>query len=127
MLLLLLFSGSHSNIITVSKVSVKAGGSVSIPCLYELPYRNHVKYLCKGKYWTFCSYKVKTNQFDNSGKSSISDDPDQRVFTVTINNLTAEDHRYWCAVEIEKGKDVKQGFQLLVSTGKIISHTLKKN
>ncbi|KAK6293621.1 hypothetical protein J4Q44_G00359470 [Coregonus suidteri] len=33
---------------TVSHVTVKKGGSITIPCLYDQRYRNHVKYWCKG-------------------------------------------------------------------------------
>uniref|UniRef100_A0A8C4EN48 Immunoglobulin domain-containing protein n=1 Tax=Dicentrarchus labrax TaxID=13489 RepID=A0A8C4EN48_DICLA len=94
-------TGIHS-VTTVSKVSVKAGGSISIPCLYEPEYTHHVKYLCKGYTWELCSYSVRTDQPDSSGKFSISDDKQQRIFTVTINNLMMKDSSfyYWCAVEI---------------------------
>ncbi|XP_034755064.1 polymeric immunoglobulin receptor-like [Etheostoma cragini] len=108
--------GIHSQIVTVSKASVKAGGSISIPCLYESGDINHVKYLCKGNKWLSCSYAVKTNQPDNSGKFSIYDDINQRIFTVKINGLTDDGGSYWCAVE-KKGWDVKQHFELSVTTG----------
>uniref|UniRef100_A0A3Q1H7W7 Immunoglobulin domain-containing protein n=1 Tax=Anabas testudineus TaxID=64144 RepID=A0A3Q1H7W7_ANATE len=93
-------TGLHS-ITTVSEVSVKAGRSISIPCLYDSKYTHHVKYLCKGYYWMTCSYTVKTDQPGSSQKFSISDDKDQRIFNVTINNLTDDDSYYWCAVEIQ--------------------------
>ncbi|XP_074502141.1 polymeric immunoglobulin receptor-like [Sebastes fasciatus] len=96
-------------------MSVKAGDSVTIPCLYDSKYTNHVKYLCKGYTWSSCSYAVKTNQ-RNSGKFSISDDKSQRIFTVTIKDLTVEDtDDYWCAVEINRGTDVREYFQLSVT------------
>ncbi|KAL7384026.1 hypothetical protein ABVT39_022925 [Epinephelus coioides] len=105
--------GIHSQITTVSKVSVKAGDSISIPCLYEPEYKTHVKYLCKGYTWEFCQYKVKTNEPDDSGKFLISDDPNQTIFTVTINDLKVKDTAYyWCAVEIDKENDVKKYFHL---------------
>ncbi|XP_035848504.1 uncharacterized protein LOC116054989 isoform X2 [Sander lucioperca] len=107
------FTGIHS-ITTVSEVSVKAGSSISIPCLYGLQYISHVKYLCKGFYWHSCSYIVKTNQ-QNSGRFSISDDNTRRIFTVTINDLADEDTDYWCAVEINGGADVKEYFHLSVT------------
>ncbi|XP_035519709.1 polymeric immunoglobulin receptor-like [Morone saxatilis] len=107
-------SGIHSQVTKVSKVSVKAGGSISIPCLYEPKYRYHVKYLCEGQNWPSCTYAIKSNQ-PSSGKFSISDDKQQRIFTVTINNLMKTD-TYWCAVE-KFGFDVKQSFQLSVETG----------
>ncbi|XP_041803187.1 polymeric immunoglobulin receptor-like [Chelmon rostratus] len=107
-------TGIHG-ITTVSEVSVKAGGSISIPCLYGSQYRNHVKYLCKGYYFRHCSYAVKTNQ-QSSGKFSISDDKNQRIFTVTINDLMDTDADYWCAVEINGGSDVEEYFHLSVTT-----------
>ncbi|XP_051232357.1 polymeric immunoglobulin receptor-like [Dicentrarchus labrax] len=108
-------TGIH-NITTVSEVSVKAGDSITIPCLYESKYINHVKFLCKGYTWTSCSYAVKTNQ-PSSGKFLISDDKSQRIFTVTINDLTDEDTDYWCAVEIDEGSDVREYFHLSVTRG----------
>uniref|UniRef100_A0A3Q4N0D3 Immunoglobulin domain-containing protein n=1 Tax=Neolamprologus brichardi TaxID=32507 RepID=A0A3Q4N0D3_NEOBR len=101
------FVGVHS-ITTVSEVSVKTGKSISIPCLYESKYKNHVKYLCKGPKWKSCSDVVKTNTADPSGKYSISDDKKQFFFTVTINNLTNKNTDYWCV-----------HFQLSVTSGYI--------
>ncbi|XP_067467144.1 polymeric immunoglobulin receptor-like [Thunnus thynnus] len=110
--------GIHCQIITVSRVSVKAGGSISIPCLYDQDYRNHVKYLCQGYYLAWCHIVVKTNQRkSSSGKFSISDDTNQGIFTVTINKITHKDTDFWCVVEIVSGKDVGQYFQLSVTTG----------
>ncbi|XP_074502137.1 polymeric immunoglobulin receptor-like [Sebastes fasciatus] len=107
-------TGIHS--LTVSKVSVKAGDSISIPCLYDSQYMNHVKYLCKGYFWSSCSDAVKTNQ-QNSGKFSISDDKSRGIFTVTIKDLTDKDTDYWCKVEIDGGLDVGEYFQLSVTGG----------
>uniref|UniRef100_A0A8C4H2X0 Immunoglobulin domain-containing protein n=1 Tax=Dicentrarchus labrax TaxID=13489 RepID=A0A8C4H2X0_DICLA len=111
-----LVAGIHS-ITTVSKVSVKAGGSISIPCLYEPEYTHHVKHLCKGSNWGSRSCKVKTDQPDSSGKFSISDDKQQRIFTVTINNLMMDDTDYWCVVEINDLKSDVKLFQLSVTGG----------
>ncbi|XP_071336535.1 polymeric immunoglobulin receptor-like isoform X2 [Trachinotus anak] len=107
-------TGIHS-ITTVNKVSVKAGGSITIPCLYGSRYMNHVKYLCKGYHWRSCSYAVKTNPQDSSGKFSISDNKNQRIFTVTIKDLTDEDTHYWCVVEINGGADTGVYFHLSVT------------
>ncbi|KAL3971980.1 sentrin-specific protease 5 [Sarotherodon galilaeus] len=119
LIVLLLFSvlkGVHS-ITTVSKVSVKAGKSISIPCLYESQYINHVKYLCEGRIWESCRYAVKTNKPDPSGKYLISDDKKQNIFTVTINKLTDKNTDYWCVVEIDNGPDHGKYFQLSVISG----------
>ncbi|XP_039477751.1 uncharacterized protein LOC116333690 [Oreochromis aureus] len=109
-------TGVHS-ITTVSKVSVKTGKSISIPCLYGSQYKNHVKYLCEGPKWRFCRDVVKTNKADPSGKYSISDDKRQFIFTVTINNLTNKNTDYWCVVEISNGPDYGVHFQLSVTRG----------
>uniref|UniRef100_A0A3B4YUA4 Immunoglobulin domain-containing protein n=1 Tax=Seriola lalandi dorsalis TaxID=1841481 RepID=A0A3B4YUA4_SERLL len=97
-------------------LSVKAGDSITIPCLYGSKYMNNMKYLCKGYYWSSCSYAVKTNQPHSSGKFSISDDKNQRIFTVTIKDLTNTDTDYWCVVEINGGADYRQYFPLSVTT-----------
>ncbi|XP_040929877.1 uncharacterized protein LOC114870698 [Betta splendens] len=110
------------SITTISKVSVKPGHSLTIPCNYDTYYTNHVKYLCKGYTWTSCSYEVKTNQAHHSGKFTISDNKTKRIFTVTINHLTISDTGYyWCAVEINNGGDDGAFFHVLVTTG---AHTL---
>uniref|UniRef100_I3IUX3 Ig-like domain-containing protein n=1 Tax=Oreochromis niloticus TaxID=8128 RepID=I3IUX3_ORENI len=108
-----LVAGVHS-ITTVSKVSVEAGKSISIPCLYGSKYQNHVKYLCEGQTWDSCRYAVKTNEADPSGKYLISDEKKQNIFTVTINELTDKNTDYWCVVEINNGPDYKKYFQLSV-------------
>uniref|UniRef100_A0A668SZD5 Immunoglobulin V-set domain-containing protein n=1 Tax=Oreochromis aureus TaxID=47969 RepID=A0A668SZD5_OREAU len=102
------------------------GQSISIPCLYDSQYENYLKYLCKGYYYRECKYAVKTNQPDQSGKYSISDDKKQRIFTVTIKNLNAaQDSHYWCAVEIPGiWEDVRVYFHLGSLTALIISLTL---
>ncbi|XP_059215968.1 uncharacterized protein LOC131993912 [Centropristis striata] len=113
LLILTGLTGIHS-ITTVSDVSVKTGGSISIPCLYDSQYRNHVKYLCEGYYFAYCTYAAKTNQ-QNSRKFSISDDKNQRIFTVTINDVSGANTYYWCVVEINNGGDVRQYFHLSVT------------
>ncbi|XP_033955987.1 polymeric immunoglobulin receptor-like [Pseudochaenichthys georgianus] len=107
-------AGIHS-ITTVSQVLVRAGGSITIPCLYESKYTNHVKYLCKGYYWNSCSDVIKTNHKINK-RFSISDDKIQKIFTVTIKDLTEKDTDYWCAVEINGGGDERKYFKLSVTT-----------
>uniref|UniRef100_A0A671X100 Immunoglobulin domain-containing protein n=1 Tax=Sparus aurata TaxID=8175 RepID=A0A671X100_SPAAU len=116
LLLLTGLTGIHG-ITTVSEVSVKAGGSISIPCLYDSRYKNNVKYLCEGYYWNYCSYAVKTNSA-SSGKFSIADDKIQRIFTVMIKDLKEWDRGdYWCVVEINKGTDNGKYFHLSVTRG----------
>nr|XP_046258792.1 uncharacterized protein LOC124066453 [Scatophagus argus] len=108
-------TGIHS-ITTVSEVSVKAGDLISIPCLYDSQYRDNVKYLCKGYYYNYCSYAIRTNQ-PNSEKFSISDDKTRRIFTVTMRNWTNQGSDYWCAVEVNGRPDVRKYFHLSVTGG----------
>ncbi|CAJ1080427.1 uncharacterized protein LOC109977750 isoform X2 [Xyrichtys novacula] len=114
---LLIFTGLSGlqSLTTVSKVPVKIGGSITVPCLYESKYKNHVKYLCEGYYWNYCSYAVKTNQQKRPAEFSIFDDKQQGVFTVTIKSQ--KNLYYWCAVEIKNGNDTGVFFQLSVTKG----------
>ncbi|XP_072566588.1 polymeric immunoglobulin receptor-like isoform X2 [Paramormyrops kingsleyae] len=102
---------------TVGLVTVQRGGSVTIPCFYGDGYETHVKYWCRGREWSSCTPIVHSDS-PQEGKVSIRDDPDQRVFTVIINNLTAGDSdRYWCGVKISGGSDVGDRVYLSVSDG----------
>uniref|UniRef100_A0A674A276 Immunoglobulin domain-containing protein n=1 Tax=Salmo trutta TaxID=8032 RepID=A0A674A276_SALTR len=85
-------------------VSVQTGGSITFPCSYDLNHINHVKYWCKGLRWDACSYVVRTDHPKSSGKTSISDDINKRIFTVTMTDLTSWDYGnyrytgwYWCS------------------------------
>ncbi|XP_038826927.1 uncharacterized protein LOC120026174 [Salvelinus namaycush] len=98
------------------RVSVKTGGSTTIPCRFDLKYKTHVKFLCKVDYLKRCSPDVHTKSIN---KFSISHDINQQTFTVTMTDLEPEDSgRYWCAVEINGGSDVwTEQFQLSVTAG----------
>ncbi|XP_030012238.1 polymeric immunoglobulin receptor-like [Sphaeramia orbicularis] len=113
--ILLIFAGLtgiHS-ISTVSRVTVEEGGSISIPCFYELTYTDHVKYLCKGCTWDDCTNEIKTD-WENSTKYSISDNKNQRMVTFIINDLKTEDSNcYWCSAE-KTFADDKTDFHLHV-------------
>uniref|UniRef100_A0A3B3T9K7 Immunoglobulin domain-containing protein n=1 Tax=Paramormyrops kingsleyae TaxID=1676925 RepID=A0A3B3T9K7_9TELE len=100
-------------------VSVQGGGSVTIPCFYGDRYKTHVKYWCRGREWRSCTPIVHSDS-PQEGNVSIRDDPDQRVFTVTINNLTLGDSAYyWCGVEISGALDVEDQVYLSVTGGKM--------
>ncbi|XP_075997813.1 polymeric immunoglobulin receptor-like isoform X2 [Genypterus blacodes] len=116
--------GIHSEDRHVRKIEANAGDSISVPCLYEPQYRDHVKYLCQGPLWDFCVYTAKTSGVHNvetnrgiSGEISISDDRHNRIFTVIFHHLRQGHHgaRFWCVVEIDEGLDVKQQFDLSVA------------
>uniref|UniRef100_A0A674MLU3 Immunoglobulin domain-containing protein n=1 Tax=Takifugu rubripes TaxID=31033 RepID=A0A674MLU3_TAKRU len=111
-----LVAGVYS-VTTVTRVSVKAGDSVSIPCLYHPKYTSHVKYLCQGYSYNSCSYAVKTNQ-QSSERFLISDDREKKVFTVTVKDVREGDTDFWCIVEINGGSDDGTYFQMSVTRGK---------
>uniref|UniRef100_A0A3B3T4R2 Ig-like domain-containing protein n=1 Tax=Paramormyrops kingsleyae TaxID=1676925 RepID=A0A3B3T4R2_9TELE len=117
MLLFLLIAGltDADNVSTVNWVSAWRGESVTIPCFYSDRYKTHVKYWCRGHYRDSCPPIVHSDS-PQEGKVSIRDDPDQQVFTVTINNLTAGDSGYYsCGVKISEGSDVGDRVSLSVT------------
>ncbi|XP_016892713.1 uncharacterized protein LOC103386930 isoform X2 [Cynoglossus semilaevis] len=115
LLLIAIITGSYTSS-KVTQVSVKVGSSITIPCVYREEYRNHVKYLCRGFQWSSCTDVVKTNRPDQSGKFSIFDDKSQRVFNMTIGDVTKHDTDYWCIVE-KSGTDDGAYFHLSVTDG----------
>uniref|UniRef100_A0A3B3T5D3 Ig-like domain-containing protein n=1 Tax=Paramormyrops kingsleyae TaxID=1676925 RepID=A0A3B3T5D3_9TELE len=121
MLLFLLIAGltGVDSVSSVGQVSVQSGGSVTIPCFYEGRYESNVKYWCRGHDWSSCTSIVRTDFPRKKGEVSIRDDPDQRVFTVTMNNLqTGVSDYYWCCVDISGASDVGEKVYLSVTEGK---------
>ncbi|KAL0964616.1 hypothetical protein UPYG_G00326490 [Umbra pygmaea] len=114
LLLLLIFSRLSA------VVNVKTGGSITTPCPYEQKYTSHVKYWCKGYYWNYCKYAARTDDSKSRGRTLISDDIKQRVFTVTMTDVDQSDYGYyWCAVEINGGSDIRiKWFYLTVNSVK---------
>uniref|UniRef100_A0A3B3TAX7 Ig-like domain-containing protein n=1 Tax=Paramormyrops kingsleyae TaxID=1676925 RepID=A0A3B3TAX7_9TELE len=97
--LIILPAGADS-VSTVNWVSAWRGGSVTIPCFYGDRYKTHVKYWCRGREWSSCTPIVHSDS-PQEGNVSVRDDPDQRVFTLTINNLTAGDSGYYsCGLKV---------------------------
>ncbi|KAJ8279923.1 hypothetical protein COCON_G00069890 [Conger conger] len=100
-------SADADGVYTVSRVAVQRGRSVTIPCLYDREYENHVKYWCHGSNWNFCETVVRTDSPTVKGETSITDDPTHHVFTVTMTMLDKmkDSGYYWCAVEIQHAPD----------------------
>ncbi|XP_071205658.1 polymeric immunoglobulin receptor-like [Salvelinus alpinus] len=117
LLLLLLFI--FSRLSGAYRVSVKTGGSITIQCHYHHYHIKHLKYLCIEDHFDSSSPVVHTDPPKRTNKASISDDINQLTFTVTMTDLEPEDSgRYWCAVEINGGSDVRTGwFELSVTAG----------
>ncbi|XP_073728858.1 uncharacterized protein [Misgurnus anguillicaudatus] len=77
---------------TTRHLSVKKGGSVTIPCYYDR------KYTELKKYW----YSQTDHSYTNTtaGDVTVIDDPAQSLFTVTMRNLTGQHNGlYYCAVK----------------------------
>ncbi|KAJ8279920.1 hypothetical protein COCON_G00069860, partial [Conger conger] len=103
---------------TVSEVVVQTGRSVTIPCLYDRKYENHVKYWCHGSVWNSCATVVRTDSPTVNGETSITDDPTHHVFTVSMRKLQKMDSgSYWCAVEIQLALDKGAYLHMSVTAG----------
>ncbi|KAJ8371841.1 hypothetical protein AAFF_G00299360 [Aldrovandia affinis] len=89
---------------TLSRISVQRGRSVTIPCFYDQKYKDNVKYWCKGYLWAHCEILIRTDSPPRKGDVSITDDPIQQVFAVTLRNLQEGDtDTYWCGVKTPAG------------------------
>ncbi|XP_071207404.1 CMRF35-like molecule 5 [Salvelinus alpinus] len=109
-LLLLIFSRLSG----AYRVSVETGGSITIPCRYDLKYKPHVKYLCKVGHWRICS----PDPFKSTDKASISDDINKQTITVTMTDLEPVDSGSYGWFVINGGSDVMiERFQLSVTAG----------
>lgn len=92
-------------ITTAGELLLLEGQSIKVPCQYEPQYASYVKYWCWGRMREFCTSLARTDDTHvadpDVDKVSISDDPAQQVFTVTMNNLTEADSGWYsCGVEI---------------------------
>ncbi|XP_072133899.1 polymeric immunoglobulin receptor-like [Mobula birostris] len=96
-------------------VSGVVGRAITIDCHYEVMYRSHKKYWCHG--WTHqCSVLVETNgQHGRSGRVSITDNPEQRIFTVTMENLHSGDTGWYSCGITTAGVDTRSSVHLQVS------------
>ncbi|XP_066508983.1 polymeric immunoglobulin receptor-like [Hoplias malabaricus] len=104
---------------TLKNLAVKRGGSLTIPCFYDVKYKSNPKYWCKGYYWSSCGIVARTN---TRGRTSVTDYPTQNMFTVELNILQDSDSGdYWCAVEIKGGSDDSHYLYLTVSAAPTVS------
>nr|XP_055057375.1 polymeric immunoglobulin receptor-like isoform X1 [Misgurnus anguillicaudatus] len=82
------FGDEYSN--TTRHLSLKRGGSVTIPCYYDR------KYTQQKKYW----YSENDHSNTTAGDVTVIDDPAQSLFIVTMRNLTGQHNGlYYCAVK----------------------------
>ncbi|KAK7163694.1 hypothetical protein R3I93_007677 [Phoxinus phoxinus] len=108
----LLYTAEALRMNTLDHVSVREGGTVTIPCLYDNQYKLNSKLWCRGFYWAFCQITAREN---DTGKWTITDYPAHNIFTVKLNNATSSDSgSYWCAVEIQAKPDDRKHLYLTV-------------
>ncbi|XP_078277148.1 CMRF35-like molecule 5 [Rhinoraja longicauda] len=96
-------------------VSGVVGKNITIDCHYEAWYHSHTKYWCQG--WTHqCTVVVETNgQHRRNGRVSITDNPTQRIFTVTVEDLHSGDTGWYRCGITAPGKDRMFNVYLQVS------------
>ncbi|XDV28204.1 hypothetical protein PO909_031556 [Leuciscus waleckii] len=101
------FSGWSNHIVTV-----KTGGSVTIPCHYD------EKKPPQKKYWF--SETPPNRTYTNTTKENLSviDHPDQSLFTVTMRNMQSSTHNgdYYCVVETDGKQNVTYELHLEVQS-----------
>lgn len=107
----------------VGNISVKAGDSVSVPCLYDSKYREKYKYLCEGISLSSCSSKRRHTP-QNSGEDLDSHTKSETIFTVNITAQTDENTHYWCAVKTDDTSDIGHSVLLFVVKGKCLKESL---
>ncbi|XP_072886820.1 polymeric immunoglobulin receptor-like [Hemitrygon akajei] len=91
------------------------GRAFTISCHYKATYSSYTKYWCKG--WTpLCSVLVETNgQRGRSGRMSITDNTEWRIFTVTMEDLHSGDTGWYSCGISESGFDTRFNLHLQVS------------
>ncbi|KAG9278706.1 polymeric immunoglobulin receptor-like [Astyanax mexicanus] len=116
---LLFISGAES----FRWVTLPPGKNVIIPCKYKDANIQHKKYWCyhSGGEFRYCKIQAYANK--TAGRVTVTDYPDQNLFTVTMRNLKTEDSGwYWCAVEIRQRTDVTvEAFQITVTSDPVVS------
>uniref|UniRef100_A0A670JA24 Ig-like domain-containing protein n=1 Tax=Podarcis muralis TaxID=64176 RepID=A0A670JA24_PODMU len=64
------------------------GESLAVRCKYDVGFRKHVKYWCKGSPWSSCEIVVRTTGSE------------EERMAIRLENLTQEDAGiYWCGIE----------------------------
>uniref|UniRef100_A0A3B4DST4 Ig-like domain-containing protein n=1 Tax=Pygocentrus nattereri TaxID=42514 RepID=A0A3B4DST4_PYGNA len=100
------------------QLSLQSGGTVTIPCHYNMKYIQHKKYWCYDAKAAFNYCKILAYGNTTKGRVTVTDYPAQSLFTVTMRDLRSGDTgMYWCAVEIEGlWPDVKEDIYITVKS-----------
>ncbi|KAL7842231.1 hypothetical protein SRHO_G00239200 [Serrasalmus rhombeus] len=82
------------------QLSLQSGGTVTIPCHYDMKYIHHKKYWCYDAGGAFNYCKILAYGNTTQDRVTVTDYPAQSLFTVTMRDLQSGDTgMYWCAVE----------------------------
>ncbi|KAK6310563.1 hypothetical protein J4Q44_G00186180 [Coregonus suidteri] len=85
---------------SVTEMTAYLGGNATITCQYPEDHVNRIKYFCKQDDRFICKSKItlKSDKILNKhGRLFVSDNREERAFTVTFTNLTVDDIGvYWC-------------------------------
>ncbi|XP_051890652.1 uncharacterized protein LOC127580795 isoform X2 [Pristis pectinata] len=115
-LILLICSPPVSGTLSIkSNVAGVVGRAITVDCHYAATYRSHTKYWCHG--WSrSCEVLVETNgQHERRGRVSITDNPAQGIFTVTVEDLHSEDTGWYSCGITTYGYDPILNVHLQVS------------
>ncbi|XP_032726580.1 protein CD300H-like isoform X3 [Lontra canadensis] len=97
-----------------STVMGTVGGSLSLQCRYEEKYKTFTKYWCRQPCLLLWNPTVATGRSEEkmrSGRVSIVDHAEDLTFTVTLENLTADDAgKYRCGIATILQEEGLHGF-----------------
>uniref|UniRef100_A0A8B9HVK9 Ig-like domain-containing protein n=1 Tax=Astyanax mexicanus TaxID=7994 RepID=A0A8B9HVK9_ASTMX len=96
-------------------LSLQPGGNITVLCDYDKQYKQHKKYWCydAGSAFNFCKIQAYAN--NTAGRVTVTEYPDQNLFTVTMRNLKTGDFYITSSVEGQEGGVVR--IQCLYSAG----------
>ncbi|XP_031440291.1 uncharacterized protein LOC105889245 [Clupea harengus] len=118
-ILLTSFQGINS-ISTVDKVTVRKGESFILPCQYKAEYIYNKKILRRKQ----GGWRVIVDSKSSSDRFSMSDDPDQRVFTVKITNMRkADEGLYRCEIEPRSMDEYKNVYISVTGSPRLYVHS----
>nr|XP_012415728.1 PREDICTED: CMRF35-like molecule 2 [Odobenus rosmarus divergens] len=113
-LLLLCVPGDSLSLSGPSTVMGTVGGSLRVQCRYEEKYKTFTKYWCRQPcllLWNEIVAARGSEEEMRSGRVSIVDHPGDLTFTVTLENLTADDAgKYRCGIATILHEEGLHGF-----------------
>ncbi|GAA6092423.1 polymeric immunoglobulin receptor-like [Tachysurus ichikawai] len=99
------------------KLSLQTESTVTIPCGYDRAYIHHRKYWCSNSYSSFSSCSIQAYANNTGGKVTVTDNPAESFFTVTLDHLQTKDTGwYWCGLEIDRGADINEALYIAVKS-----------